>query len=205
MPTSKYSTGLEGRRFGRWTVLVLSCSEEDRPRHFIYFWWCLCDCGNVREVEARTMHRGRSVSCGCYNREQTVAKHLKHGHNRPTQGGHSREYRSWSHIQQRTTNPKHNPSWHRYGGRGIAMCDGLHDFSTFLRLLGPRPDNHSIDRTNNEGHYSCGECEECVSKGWPFNLRWATPKQQSANRSVNLSDNHRGSRSPSLPVSTPVP
>lgn len=39
----------------------------------------------------------------------------------------------------------------------------------------------SIDRKNNDGHYSCGKCEECIANGWPMNCRWATGKEQTRN------------------------
>ena len=49
--------------------------------------------------------------------------------------------------------------------------------------MGVRPSKkHSTDRINNDGHYCCGECKECIFNGWGKNVRWATPSQQSANK-----------------------
>ena len=48
----------------------------------------------------------------------------------------------------------------------------------------PSPD-HSIDRINNNMHYSCGHCEECLENGWAANCRWATAKENSNNKRSN--------------------
>lgn len=52
--------------------------------------------------------------------------------------------------------------------------------------VGERPNSKlSIDRIDNQGHYSCGKCEQCRSEGWPANVRWATKKVQGNNRRDN--------------------
>jgi hypothetical protein len=70
---------------------------------------------------------------------------------------------------QRCTNPK-NPGWGSWGGRGIMVCSRWLDFKNFLVDMGPRPDNLSIDRIDNDGNYEPGNC------------RWATALQQRHNR-----------------------
>ncbi len=200
MPKSKYSTGLEGQRFGRWTVIRLSHTRTEPRRdaktaRTIYYWLCRCDCGNEKAVDARTLVRGHSTSCGCYNSEVRSAIFsrpgfnrmgaLKHGHLIGVKSGNLRrstEYSSWLHAKDRVSNPN-NERWHRYGGRGIAACEGFRDFPVFLRVIGHKPTaKHSIDRINNDGHYSCGECAQCLTNEWPMNIRWATAKEQSANQ-----------------------
>jgi len=41
--------------------------------------------------------------------------------------------------------------------------------------------NSSIDRINNNGHYSCGHCDDCIRNGWVMNCRWATMVEQARN------------------------
>ncbi len=71
-----------------------------------------------------------------------------------------------------------------YGGRGIVVCGGWKSsFAAFLEDMGERPSSdHSIDRKDGDGNYSCGHCEECVEKSWPANCRWATRAEQRRNQ-----------------------
>jgi hypothetical protein len=77
----------------------------------------------------------------------------------------------WRNIKQRVLNPK-NPDYHHYGGRGIRICPEWEtDFLAFANAVGPRPSPlHTLDRSNNDGHYE------------PGNVRWATRQEQSTNR-----------------------
>lgn len=93
----------------------------------------------------------------------------------------------------------------RYGGRGITVCRRwCESFAEFLADMGPRPSSeHSIDRKDNDGHYSCGKCEECVANGWPANCRWATRDMQDANRGPHpraILVEHEGERLPLVKV-----
>jgi hypothetical protein len=73
----------------------------------------------------------------------------------------------------RCINPK-DAYYHRYGGRGIRICDRWRDFQAFLADMGERPSpQHSLDRIDVNGHYE------------PANCRWATKVQQANNTSTN--------------------
>src|ERR1700675_3912260 len=61
------------------------------------------------------------------------------------------EYQVWSAMRERCFNPPH-PRYHRYGGRGITVCNRWSVSSyNFLSDMGPRPSpNHEIHRVDND-------------------------------------------------------
>lgn len=89
-------------------------------------------------------------------------------------------------MKQRCFNPN-DAAYKDYGGRGITICSGWGTFEDFYRDVGDRPTpRHSLDRKDNDGHYSCGRCSQCIQNGWPMNCRWATPLEQSNNTRANV-------------------
>jgi hypothetical protein len=79
-----------------------------------------------------------------------------------------------------------NISYKNYSARGIVVCERWRNsFIAFIEDMGqmpPSPPRYTIDRIDNEGHYSCGKCDECKANSWPMNCRWATYKEQMNNR-----------------------
>jgi len=106
-----------------------------------------------------------------YKRGTGLHGNTKHGHcllGKPTP-----EYNSYIGMLQRCYYPKHN-RWHRYGGRGIRVCErwlGADGFTNFMKDMGFKPSpKHSIDRDDVNGNYEPGNC------------RWASTKLQARAR-----------------------
>jgi len=70
----------------------------------------------------------------------------------------------------RRGNTPNDQGYANYGGRGITVCERWLVFENFLADMGERPEGLTLDRCDNEGNYEPGNC------------RWATPKEQRANR-----------------------
>lgn len=58
---------LTNKRFGRWTVLY---KTDKRTKNRNIIWHCKCDCGNEKDVDADTLRKGESNSCGCLQKEK---------------------------------------------------------------------------------------------------------------------------------------
>lgn len=87
----------------------------------------------------------------------------------------NRLYRIWGHIKTRCFNPNYE-NFHRYGGRGITMCDEWrNNFRSFERwaLCNGYNEKLSIDRINNDGNYE------------PSNCRWISQSEQNKNTTAN--------------------
>lgn len=178
-------TDLIGKRFGR--LLVLQETQERRNGNVV--WLCQCDCGTVKKVNGDPLRRGQSLSCGCLQREKAAKSgkfSAKHGMT------YSPTWKSWSEMKVRCLNPS-SKIYQYYGGRGIKVCHHfLENFANFLEDMGERPDRTSLDRIDNNGHYSCGHCEECIREGWTANCRWASSAQQNRNKRSNVNITFNG-------------
>jgi len=81
---------------------------------------------------------------------------------------------AWVRMRQVCGNPKH-PKYHRYGGRGISVCDDWLDGDKFLAwaLQSGWEAGLSIDRIDNNGNYC------------PENCHWVTIAAKSRKKSTN--------------------
>lgn len=171
-----------GERFGR--LVVVSRTEslvKGQTR-----WLCRCDCGAETEVYATHLRSGGTSSCGCAAAELHRKAVVTHGLSRtPT-------YVSWNGMMMRCTNPN-DPSYDRYGGRGVVVCERWQNgdgtktgFGCFIDDMGVRPEGLTLDRIDNTKGYS------------PENCRWASRKEQMNNRSVSRTITYNGE---TLPIS----
>lgn len=85
----------------------------------------------------------------------------------------TRAYITWKAMNTRCNNPN-NPKYHRYGGRGIKICERWQSFELFFEDMGEREVHETIDRKNNDLGYSKGNC------------RWASVGVQNRNRKWSI-------------------
>lgn len=119
-------------------------------------WTAKCVCGAIVSLAASELlkqkAKGIQSSCGC-KRAETISKRLtRHGMSK--QPAHS----VWASMLARCANPNHR-AYHNYGGRGIQVCERWLDFVNFWEDMGGtyRP-GLTLDRENNDGGYTPGNC-----------------------------------------------
>ena len=158
------SIDIVGKRFNMLTCVSYVHSDNGKTNYLF-----ICDCGKkVVKIKANVVN-GHTKSCGHLKPENTRKA------NRTRNGASSMPLWSTYKAMISRCNNKKDPSYHRYGGRGIKVCDEwLHDYFAFEKYMGDRQKGMTVDRIDNDGNYE------------PGNVRWATRKQQSNNTSVSL-------------------
>lgn len=133
-------------------------------------WVCKCDCGNEKIVPASTLKTGQSRSCGCLKREIWLKRITKHGFSKDV------FYQTWCGMMQRCYNSK-QVFFHRYGGRGISVCEEWHQIEIFIdwcKRQGEQDDGATLERFDNDGNYH------------PDNCIFSSRSEQARNRENNL-------------------
>jgi hypothetical protein len=97
-------------------------------------------------------------------------------------------YTTWRMMNVRCLDDRHK-AYHRYGGRGITVCeqwrwDNELGLFNFIRDVGIRPEDTTLDKINNDLGYS------------PDNVRWASKRLQQNNigKGFNNTSGHIGVR-----------
>jgi len=159
-PRGRFAPDLTGQRFGKLTVLSKVGSKKVGNGQTA-IWKVKCTvCSAVFE---RLTPKLKNIEiCPCRKRHGATSTD-------EPQGPFRRTYRIWTGMHSRCRD-KSCPMFHRYGGRGITVCERWKSFETFLDDMGMAPEGMSIERMDNDGNYTPGNCT------------WATPAEQSRNR-----------------------
>lgn len=166
----------------RNSLTLLEFLGQDKSNKPIFK--CCCDCGNFKITRLSDVLSGKTKSCGCLS-GRIEEKLEKYG-----SSSNYVVYSLWKGMRARCLNPRHR-SYKNYGGRGIVVCSGWsakgYGFINFLNSVGTKPgSNYSIDRIDNNGNYSCGQCSQCLSNAWPMNCKWSTKIEQCSNTRNNV-------------------
>ena len=148
-----------GSIHGEWTILSDAGKNKHGQKHFL----CRCSCGKESLITQGSLKGNGSTRCeGCQWKKAKLGR-IKHGFS------HTSTYGSWQNMKRRCNSSSSN-EFHRYGGRGIKVCERWDKFKFFLEDMGIKPLGLELDRIDPDGNYEPGNC------------RWVTSKENKENR-----------------------
>ncbi len=155
--TSKQN--MVGKKYGFLTVLS-EIELRNKNGHIMYN--VKCDCGKEKSVLGASLRNGLSRSCN-----KCTLLTGSHGM------WNTKVFKVWTSMKSRCSNAN-SPSYKNYGARGIKVCDRwLNSFENFYKDMG-EPNELTLERIDVNSNYE------------PSNCKWASPKEQSRNRTNNV-------------------
>lgn len=162
-----FSKPESGETFGRLTVR--NCYLKDFGTYRKTVAECVCSCGKASTVTVSLLRRGKTLSCGCLQRERASEANKSHGKSKTPL------FRKWHRMIARCLYPS-TKDWERYGGRGIKVCDdwieSFEAFESWCLDHGYMP-HLELDRIDNDGNYC------------PENCRFVTKTENANNTRTN--------------------
>lgn len=137
-----------------------------------------CDCGEIREYDVWRVISGHTKSCGCEKSSMIAKSRTTHGlrHHPLSEVWHNMIKRCYRNTW---------PDYHRYGGRGIFVCEEWrNNFEAFFKWAIDNGWQKGLffDREDNDGNYTTDNC------------RFITIKESANNTSGNVIIEHEGVR-----------
>lgn len=172
---------LTGQKFNKLKVIKFSHSKKRLNGRNIYYWECLCDCGNITVVQSSHLKTGHTTSCGCAL--ETARKNIKYI-NYINGLSHTKLAYTYRNMINRCYRESNN-EYQYYGCRGIKVCDEWLDknkngFANFCKwALKNGYVEKILDNGRNELTLDRIDCDKDYS---PINCRWVDIYVQANNK-----------------------
>lgn len=167
---------ITGKVFNDLTVLSFAFITRGKDGISYRCWYCKCKCGEIKAIRGKDLKSGNTKSCGCRHGLPTTKTHGM---------SKTRFHKIFFGILKRCNNLKCS-NYSDYGGRGIKCL--WKDFESFRKDMYESYVEHenkhgkdtTIDRINNNGHYSKKNC------------RWVTYRENTRNKRTTVYIKYKG-------------